>query len=66
MAFSTLSKDGESSSVGMIGSVVDTLPYVVISADPCIAIVQQHDVVVSQKHSEGGIHVIKAIFHIIR
>ena len=40
----------------------DTMPYVVISADPGIEIVQQYDFVVSRNPSEGGIQrVIKAI-----
>ena len=41
----------------------DTLPYVVIFADPDIEIAQQYDFVVLQSPSEGGMQrVIKAIF----
>ena len=45
----------------------DSMPYVVISAYPCIEIAQQYDFVILRNSSEGGIQrVIKAIFHIIR
>ena len=45
----------------------DSMPYVVISANPGIEIAQQYDFVVLQNPSEGGIQcVIKAIFHILR
>ena len=44
----------------------DTLPYVVISADPSIKIGQQCVFVVSRNSSHGGVQrVIKEIFHII-
>ena len=43
----------------------DTMPYVVISADPGIEIAHQYDFDVSRYPSEGGIQrVIMAIFHI--
>ena len=45
----------------------DSMPYVVISADPGIEISQQYDFVVLRNPSEGGIQrVIKAIFDNIR
>ena len=44
----------------------DSMPYDVISAYPGIEIAQQYNFVVLQNPSEGGIHVIKAIFHNIR
>ena len=45
----------------------DTLPYVVIFADPGIEIAKQYDFVVLQNPLDGGIQrVIKATIHIIR
>ena len=45
----------------------DTLPYVMVSADPDTEIAQQYDPVVSRYHSKSGmLGVVKAIFHIIR
>ena len=45
----------------------DTMPYVVISAYPCIEVSHHYDFVALRNPSVSGIQrVIKAIFHIIR
>ena len=45
----------------------DSMPYVVISAYPCIEIAQQYDLVIMRNSTAGGIQRdIKAIFQFIR